>query len=87
MLSSFFLLVISQGATAAEFQPNGHTYTVLEGFRVEQIAGQPLVDRPVSADFDERERLYVTDSSGSNEEREIQLEKHPHCIVRLEDTN
>ncbi|MDA1049660.1 MAG: HEAT repeat domain-containing protein [Planctomycetota bacterium] len=73
--------------SAAEFELNGHKFTVPDGFVVEHIAGQPLVDRPVSADFDERGRLYVTDSSGSNEPVEVQREKRPHRIMRLEDAD
>ena len=72
---------------AAGVKLNGHRFTLPDGFRVELIAGQPLVDRPVSADFDEQGRLYVTDSSGSNEAVEIQQEKRPHRIVRLEDVD
>ena len=63
------VIVVSTGA-AAEFELNGHNFMVPDGFEVEQIAGPPLVERPVSVDFDERGRLYVTDSSGSNEERD-----------------
>jgi putative membrane-bound dehydrogenase-like protein len=65
---------------------NGHTFTLPEGFEIELVAGPPLVDRPISADFDEQGRLYVTDSSGSNEKVEEQLKKKPHRVVRLEDT-
>ena len=38
-----------------------------DGFTIERIAGPPLVDRPIVADFDEQGRLYVADSSGSND--------------------
>jgi putative membrane-bound dehydrogenase-like protein len=72
---------------AGEFKIGSHTFTVPEGFTVERIAGPPLVDRPIVADFDERGRLYVADSSGSNEPVKKQLEQLPHRIVRLEDTN
>ena len=61
--------------------------TVPAGFEVERVAGPPLVDRPIVADFDEQGRLYVADSSGSNDKVEKQLEEKPHRIVRLEDTN
>ena len=60
---------------------------VPEGFVIERVAGPPLVNRPISADFDERGRLYVTESSGSNEKVQVQLAKRPHHIVRLEDVN
>lgn len=66
---------------------NGHTFTLPEGFTIELAAGPPHVDRPVVAAFDERGRLYVCDSSGSNEKVTEQLKKKPHRIVRLEDTN
>ena len=61
--------------------------TVPAGFEVERVAGPPLVDRPIVADFDEEGRLYVADSSGSNDRVEIQLAERPHRIVRLEDTD
>jgi putative membrane-bound dehydrogenase-like protein len=66
---------------------NGHNFTLPEGFEIELAAGPPLVDRPITADFDEQGRLYVAESSGSNEKVNIQLEKKPHRILRLEDTN
>src|SRR5687767_13055692 len=58
-----------------------------DGFEVERVAGPPLVDRPIVADFDEDGRLYVADSSGSNDRVEKQLADRPHRIVRLEDVN
>ncbi|MBC8356223.1 MAG: HEAT repeat domain-containing protein [Planctomycetes bacterium] len=86
-LSWLATLLLISTATATEFELNGHKFTVPEGFQVEHVAGQPLVARPVSADFDERGRLYVTDSSGSNEHVDVQREKRPHRIRRLEDTD
>jgi putative membrane-bound dehydrogenase-like protein len=71
----------------ADFKINNHTFTVPDGFEIELVAGPPLVDRPIEADFDEQGRLYVTDSSGSNEKSEKQLVEKPHRVVRLEDTN
>ena len=59
--------------------------TVPAGFEVERVAGPPLVNRPIVADFDEEGRLYVADSSGSNDKVEKQLADRPHRIVRLED--
>ena len=80
-------VVLTNGVVAAEVELNGHRFTLPDGFHIEQIAGPPLVDRPVSADFDERGRLYVTDSSGSNESVEVQQQKRPHRIMRLEDSD
>ena len=70
----------------AAAQPD-QTLTVPDGFVVELVAGPPLVDRPIVADFDDHGRLYVADSSGSNDKPDKQLVDRPHRIVRLEDTN
>jgi putative membrane-bound dehydrogenase-like protein len=67
--------------------PAAPVLTVPAGFEVERVAGPPLVNRPIVADFDEEGRLYVADSSGSNDKVEKQLADKPHRIVRLEDTN
>src|SRR5215210_1937065 len=74
-------------ASAGEFRINGRTLTVPEGFEVELAAAPPLVERPIHADFDELGRLYVGDSSGSNDKVEKQLADKPHRIVRLEDSD
>ena len=66
---------------------DGRTFRVPEGFVVERVAGPPLVDRPIVADFDELGRLYVADSSGSNENVKTQEVERPHRIVRLEDSD
>jgi putative membrane-bound dehydrogenase-like protein len=65
----------------------GPVLTVPAGFTVERVAGPPLVNRPIVADFDEEGRLYVADSSGSSEKSDKQLIDKPHRIVRLVDTN
>ncbi|MDE2925191.1 MAG: HEAT repeat domain-containing protein [Acidobacteriota bacterium] len=67
--------------------PGDSTLTVAEGFEVELVAGPPLVERPISIDFDEQGRLYVTESSGSNDPVEQQLEQKTHRVKRLEDTD
>ena len=80
-------IAFAQPARSATFKFPNQTLTVPDGFEVQQVAGPPLVDRPISADFDEQGRLYVTDSSGSNDKIEKQLQERPHRIVRLEDTD
>jgi putative membrane-bound dehydrogenase-like protein len=75
------VLLVGQGREGTP----GATLTVPPGFEVERVAGPPLVDRPIVADFDDEGRLYVADSSGSNEKVEKQLAEKPHRIVRLED--
>jgi putative membrane-bound dehydrogenase-like protein len=62
-----------------------HNFTLPPGFEIQRVAGPPLVNRPIVADFDEQGRLYVADSSGSNDKVEQQLAQKPHRIVRLED--
>ncbi len=61
--------------------------TVPPGFSFELVAGTPLVERPIVASFDDEGRLYVAESSGSNDPVEKQLELRPHRIARLEDTD
>jgi len=70
-----------------QVQLNGHTFTLPTGFEVELAAGPPLVDRPIIGDFDEQGRLYVADSSGSNDKVDQQLQMKPHRILRLEDSD
>jgi putative membrane-bound dehydrogenase-like protein len=65
---------------------NGHTFTLPEGFTIEVAAGADLAPRPIVAAFDEKGRLYVCDSSGSNEKVTDQVKKKPHRILRLEST-
>ena len=59
--------------------------SVPDGFSIELVAGPPLVERPVVAAFDDDGRLYVAESSGSNDPVETQLAERPHSILRLED--
>src|SRR6266436_3782726 len=91
-----FLFLSSSSLLVAEPQPpakthqvklNGHIFTLPAGFEIELAAGPPLVNRPITADFDEQGRLYVSDSSGSNEKVDEQLKKKPHRILRLEAEN
>ncbi len=88
MASLSFLVVVGvKSLGAAQFKFADQTITVPDGFEVELVAGPELVERPISGSFDEQGRLYVTDSSGSNDKPAEQLEKKPHKIVRLEDTD
>jgi putative membrane-bound dehydrogenase-like protein len=81
------LSLLTTTTLAAEVKLNGHNFRLPSGFTIEKVAGPPLVDRPICADFDEAGRLYVADSSGSNDPVEEQV-KHPtHRILRLEDAD
>src|SRR5881296_3947158 len=81
------LSLIALPAFAAQIKFPNQTFTVPDGFEVELVASPPLVERPVSASFDDRGRLYVTDSSGSNEKPDKQLANPPHRVLRLEDAD
>src|SRR5262245_12552776 len=65
-------------------QLNGQNFTLPDGFAIEQVAGPPLVERPITAAFDELGRLYVSESSGTNDPVQKQLKETPHRIIRLE---
>ncbi len=84
-LASAFLFALASSSTAAEVVVDGRAFRVPDGFTVEKVAGPPLVDRPIVADFDEQGRLYAADSSGSNDNVKKQEVEKPHRIVRLED--
>lgn len=80
-------MVFGLSAHSAQFKFKETTLTIPDGFEIELIAESPLVERPITGSFDEQGRLYLTDSSGSNDKPADQLEKKPHRIVRLEDTD
>ncbi len=86
-LVSALLLALVLPRAQERVEPSGPAFTVPPGFEVARVAGPPLVDRPIVADFDDEGRLYVADSSGSNDRVEKQLADRPHRIMRLEDTN
>ena len=80
-------LTVRSGAAPSTVTVDGRAFQVEEGFTLEKAAGSDLAPRPVSASFDDRGRLYVTDSSGSNLPPAEQLKNPTHRILRLEDTN
>jgi putative membrane-bound dehydrogenase-like protein len=83
ILSGTLAMVID----AAEVRVDGRAFRIPDGFTIERAVGAPLVDRPITAAFDDRGRLYVADSSGSNENVQKQLAERPHRVLRLEDTD
>lgn len=74
-------------ASAKDITVNDRHFVLPDGLEIELVAGPPLVDRPICCDFDEQGRLYVAESSGSNDKVAVQLEQRPHRILRLEDTD
>src|SRR5437763_9793999 len=59
------------------------TFHVAPGFRVEQVAAEPLVADPVAVAFDENARLYVVEMRGYSENRDEKLSR----VRLLEDTD
>jgi putative membrane-bound dehydrogenase-like protein len=84
ILAAMTGLLVACHLNAAQFKFPTQTFTVPDGFEIEQIAAPPVVLRPISGSFDEPGRLYVTDSSGSNDKVEKQEIEKPHRILRLE---
>src|SRR2546423_8039796 len=81
------LFLLARGTSAATFKIDNRAFTLPDGFTIEKIAGPPLVDRPITADFDERGNFYVSDSSGSSAPTKQQLAEKPHRIVKLTDSD
>lgn len=74
-------------ATASEFEIDGKTFQLPDGFTLEVAAESPLTERPICVDFDDAGNLYVAESSGTNDNVQIQLAEKPHSILRLTDTD
>lgn len=83
-LSCLLTMAICHNVASADGRPQ---LSAPSGFTIELVAGPPLVERPIVAAFDDEGRLYVAESSGSNESVDVQLKSRPHRIVRLEDDN
>lgn len=85
------LLALAQASvappTANQHTLGPHRFTLPPGFTVRRVTGPELVERPISAVFDAKGRLFVTESSGSNEPSAIQAKKAPHRVLRLVDTD
>lgn len=80
-------LIAQLSAFAGTTSLNGFNFTLPDGFTIELAADTPLVERPISAAFDEQGRLYVTCVTGTGDPVEKQLADRPHHVVRLEDTD
>ncbi|MGL6073344.1 MAG: DUF7133 domain-containing protein [Fimbriiglobus sp.] len=69
--------------TPATIALNGHNFRLAPGYTIELVVGAPTIERPIAAAFDELGRLYVTESSGTNEAPTKQLVSKPHKLYRL----
>ncbi|HWB07723.1 MAG TPA: PVC-type heme-binding CxxCH protein [Pirellulales bacterium] len=86
-LVSWCSMLLPAVAPAAEVTAGRYTFRVPDGFTVQTVAEEPLVKYPICADFDERGRLYVCESSGTAEWNKPQPKETPHRVIRLEDTD
>src|SRR5665213_4223410 len=86
ILTIAIAVCITSAALAREIKLDGRTFVLPDGVSIERVAGPPLIDRPIEADFDEQGRLYVTDSSGTSDKPDVQLKTLPHRALRLQDT-
>ncbi|HUR57830.1 MAG TPA: PVC-type heme-binding CxxCH protein [Opitutaceae bacterium] len=60
---------------------------VPQGFEVIPVAGQPLVNFPMLAGFDDRGRLFVAENAGVNLDQDALAKEKPSRITMLEDIN
>lgn len=79
--------LLAPSVSAAEFDINGRHFTLPTGFSIELAASPDSTPRPISGAIDDQGRLYVTDSSGSNEAPAKQAERPAHRVLQLTDTN
>src|SRR4051794_23053054 len=86
LLLALGMTIQGRPVLGGEVKLNGHLFTLPDGFEIELVAGPPLIDRPVSAAFDDEGRLYVTISSGNNARGPQQAMEKTHRVVRLTDT-
>ena len=59
------------------------TFRVADGFRVEQVAAEPLVNSPVAIEWDANGYLYVCEMRGYSEDKDEAISR----VSRLEDTD
>lgn len=71
-------------ATSAVAQSSSPRLRVPPGFTVELVAGPPLVEHPMFANFDEQGRLYVAESAGQNLKAADLLQAFPNRILVLD---
>jgi putative membrane-bound dehydrogenase-like protein len=86
-IAGFATVAMAWATWAERVRVNGKEFTLPDGFVIELAASSPVSERPIVADFDERGRLYVAESSGSSDNVQKQLAEKPHRIARLEDTD
>ena len=84
-LKQIELIPVTNDAAVAPSEPV--EVIVPPGFEVELVAGPPLTSHPMLACFDDRGRLYITESTGVNADASVLEQSPPHEIRVLEDTD
>ena len=85
LLYIHLFLIIGEVGKGEKISYPPHTFTLPDGYSLEQVAAPPLVQRPIHMSFDENGVLYVTDSSGNTDKAPAQLKDPSHRILRLVD--
>jgi len=83
---SALLSAVGHHMARAESTDQPH-FEVPDGCVVEKVAGQPLVNYPLFACFDDQGRLYVAEGTGLNLPGEEIVDEKLGRITRLEDTD
>jgi len=81
------LVPANRGAAADSPPFTPPPLTVPAGFKVELVAGPPLIAHPMLASFDNHGRLFVAESVGVNSRGAVLAQNPPHEIRVLEDTD
>lgn len=75
-------------AAAADHEPvTVADLRVPAGYTIEKVASAPIVERPSLVGFDDRGRLYLCESAGTNLPADKLLEQLPDHVRCIEDTN
>ncbi len=81
----FLCLPFVSYVSSADVSLGKYQFRVADGFSIELVAAPPMVKYPICADFDERGRLYVCESSGTIDWNKPQAPESMHRVLRLED--
>lgn len=83
------LVVVASYVTLAEDDPviDSKRFSLPDGLTIEKVADPSLVKRPINCAFDDQGNLYVTESSGTNDNVQLQLKNRPHRVLKLTDSD
>ncbi len=87
LLNVTALAAIIGASEAGEATFHGRAFQMADGFSLSVAAPPSLVERPMEACFDNKGRLLVTESSGSNDPPAKQLKDKPHRVLCLADSD